>query len=124
MRKKVVSTLLTGTPIVNIDNVDRRLGGGILEMILTAEIYRERILGKSQDVILDTQRLWTANGNNLQLTRDMVRRIILVELDAKTERPEQRTFSRDIETYTLENRGKLVSAAITIIQAYLLAGVP
>ena len=124
MKKKVVSTLLTGTPIINIDNVDRRIGEGVLEMVLTTETYRERILGQSKDVTLDTQRLWTANGNNLQFTQDMFRRIILCELDAKTERPEQRTFKRNIETYASEHREKIVNAALTILQAYMQAGCP
>ncbi len=54
----------------------------------------------------------------------MARRTILIELDAGVELPEARSFSRDIEKYALEHRGALVSAAITVLQAYLLAGSP
>jgi hypothetical protein len=124
MGKKVLSTLLSGTPIVNIDNVDRRLGGGTLERVLTAEFYKDRILGVSKNAVCSTQVLWTANGNNLAFTTDMTRRTVLIELDAGMESPETRTFSRDIEAYALENRGKLVSAALTVLQAYLKAGSP
>jgi hypothetical protein len=124
MSKKVLSILLSGTPIVNIDNVDRRLGGGTLERVLTAEFYKDRILGVSKNAVCSTQVLWTANGNNLAFTTDMTRRTVLIELDAGMESPETRTFSRDIEAYTLEHRGKLVSAALTVLQAYLKAGSP
>jgi Domain of unknown function (DUF3854) len=124
MGKKMLATLLSGTPIVVIDNVDRRLGGGPLERVLTAEFYKDRILGVSKNAVCSTQVLWTANGNNLQFTTDMTRRTILIELDAGMESPETRTFSRDIEAYTLQNRGKLVSAALAILQAYLKAGSP
>jgi Domain of unknown function (DUF3854) len=124
MSKKVLSTLLSGTPIVNIDNVDRRLGGGTLERVLTAEFYKDRILGVSKNAVCSTQVLWTANGNNLAFTTDMTRRTVLIELDAGMESPETRTFSRDIEAYALEHRGKLVSAALTVLQAYLKAGSP
>jgi putative DNA primase/helicase len=124
MSKKVLSTLLSGTPIVNIDNVDRRLGGGTLERVLTTEFYKDRILGVSKNAVCSTQVLWTANGNNLQFTADMTRRTVLIELDAGMESPETRTFSRDIEAYALENRGLLVSAALTIPQAYLMASSP
>jgi hypothetical protein len=124
MSKKVLSTLLSGTPIVNIDNVDRRLGGGTLERVLTAEFYKDRILGVSKNAVCSTQVLWTANGNNLAFTTDMTRRTVLIELDAGMESPETRTFSRDIEAYALEHRGELVSAALTVLQAYLKAGSP
>ncbi len=119
MRKKVLSTLLSGTPIVNIDNVDRRLGGGTLERVLTSEFYKDRILGVSKNAVCSTQVLWTANGNNLSFTSAMTRRTILIELDAGVESPETRTFSRDIEAYALEHRGELISTALTILQAYL-----
>jgi hypothetical protein len=124
MAKRVLSTLLSGTPIVNVDNVDRRLGGGTLERVLTAEFYTDRILGASKNATVGTQVTWTANGNNLSFTTDMARRTILIELDAGVELPEARTFSREIEKYALENRGALVSAAITVMQAYLLSGSP
>jgi hypothetical protein len=124
MGKRMLATLLSGTPIVNIDNVDRRLGGGTLERVLTAEYYTDRILGASKNATVGTQVTWTANGNNLAFTTDMARRTILVELDAGVELPEARSFSRDIEKYALEHRGALVSAAITVLQAYLLAGSP
>jgi hypothetical protein len=104
--------------------VDRRLGGGTLERVLTTEFYKDRVLGVSKNAVCSTQVLWTATGNNLAFTPDMTRRSILIELDAAIEHPEQRRFSREIEAYTLEHRGALVSAAITIIQSYILAGCP
>lgn len=124
MSKKILATLLSGTPIVNIDNVDRRLGGGTIERVLTAEFYKDRILGVSKNAVCSTQVLWTANGNNLTFTTDMTRRTVLIELDAGMESPETRTFSRDIEAYALEHRGELVSAALTVLQAYLNSGSP
>lgn len=121
MRKKILSILLSGVPIVNIDNIDKgkRLGGGTLEIVLTAPVYRERILGVSKDAFCSTQVLWVACGNNLAFTTDMARRTLLCELDAAVELPHERVFSRDIESYALESRGKLVSAALTILQAYI-----
>jgi hypothetical protein len=124
MTKKMLATLLSGTGFVNIDNVDRRLGGSTLERVLTAEFIKERILGVSKNAACSTQVTWTANGNNLSFTPDMARRTVLCELDAGMEAPETRTFTRDIEVYTLEHRGELVSAALTVMQAFILAGSP
>jgi len=47
-----------------------------------------------------------------------------VRLDAKMERPEQRFFSYDHIDNVLQQRGALIGAALTIIQAYLYAGAP
>jgi hypothetical protein len=124
MGKKIFATLLSGTPIVNIDNVDRRLGGGTLERVLTAEFYKDRILGVSKNAVCSTQVLWTANGNNLAFTTDMTRPTVLSELDAGMESPETRVFNRDIEAYALKHRGELVSAALTVLQTHLRAGSP
>jgi hypothetical protein len=124
MTKKMLATLLSGTSFVSIDNVDRRLGGGTLERVLTAEFIKERILGVSKNAVCSTQVLWTANGNNLSFTPDMARRTVLIELDAGVENPETRTFTRDIEAYAIEHRGELVSAALTVMQAFILAGSP
>jgi hypothetical protein len=122
MGKRVLASLLSGVPIVNIDNITKRLGGGTLEAVLTTEFYSQRILGVNKNAVCSTQVLWTANGNNLSFTPDMARRTILIELDAKVENPEARSFSRDVEAFALENRGELVSACLTILQAYLLSG--
>lgn len=124
MTKKMLATLLSGTSFVSIDNVDRRLGGGTLERVLTAEYIKERILGVSKNAVCSTQVTWTANGNNLSFTPDMARRTVLCELDAGMEAPETRTFTRDIEAFTALHRGELVSAALTIMQAFILAGSP
>lgn len=124
MSKKVLSHLLSGSSMINIDNVDRRLGGGTLERLITTEFFKERILGVSKNAVCSTQVLITANGNNLAFTTDMARRTVLAELDAGVELPEARKFRRDIEAYALENRGKFVSAAITILMAFLQAGSP
>lgn len=123
-RKKVTALLSEGSPIINLDNVESRLGGAILEMCLTATHFKDRILGVSKMANVSTQALWVTNGNNLQFTTDMVRRTILIELDPKVEKPEERKFSRDIEEYTLQNRGKLVDTALTVVRAYIQAKYP
>jgi hypothetical protein len=81
-------------------------------------------LGGNQMPSFSTQMLVMANGNNLQVKRDMTRRIILIYLDAEDEFPEHRFFERDLDTYTEQNRGALVNAGLTVLKSYLLAGSP
>ena len=59
-----------------------------------------------------------ATGNNIRALGDMVRRTLECHLDAKTERPEQRSFEFDPIKRVLDNRGTYIAAAITISRAY------
>ena len=55
-------------------------------------------------------------GNNLSVHGDMTRRTLMCRMDAKMERPEQRTFEHDLRDEALRRRPALVSALLTIIR--------
>jgi hypothetical protein len=124
-KKKLLSTLMEGLPILNIDNVkDGELGGATIESALTTGIFKERFLGLSKNIHVSTKILWTANGNNLRLSKDMQRRSIIIKLDSNVPNLDQRSFSMsdyELSLYLKHNRAKLVSAALTVLQAFLLA---
>ena len=65
-----------------------------------------------------------ATGNNITFKGDMVRRGLVCNLEALTERPELREFQNDALERAATNRGAYVAAALTIIRAYLTAGAP
>jgi hypothetical protein len=66
----------------------------------------------------------TATGNNLKLVGDLTRRAVMARLDPKTDRPEIRQFDYDPLIDARENRAELVAAALTILKAYCVAGMP
>jgi putative DNA primase/helicase len=75
--------------------------------------------------MLRTTVMWTATMKNFSAKGDMVRRALACRLDAKTERPEERVFTiKDLPQYLRDNREKLVTAALTILRAYHVAGSP
>jgi len=123
-RKKLLSTLIEGLPILNIDNVkDGELGGAAIESALTNPVHKDRFLGASKNVHVSTQILWTANGNNIRLSKDLQRRSIIIKLDSNVPNLDQRAFSmsdHELELHLKKNRSKLVSAALTVIQAFIL----
>jgi putative DNA primase/helicase len=51
----------------------------------------------------------------------MCRRSILINLDLKDENAFNKQYSRNIELHVLQNREKLVSAALTVLQSFLIA---
>jgi hypothetical protein len=82
------------------------------------------VLGVSENVELPNRALFLVSGNNLVLTGDTHRRILLARLDAQIETPFKREFEFDPLTEVCNNRQALVVAALTIVRAYIAAGRP
>lgn len=122
--KRLVGLLLSGVPIVNLDNVNGELGGDLLCQMMTQRHLRVRRLGGSDMFEIESAATIFATGNNAVVRGDMVRRTLVADLDPGQERPELRKFKHDPVTIVLENRGHYVSAALTVVRAYILAGCP
>jgi hypothetical protein len=66
-----------------------------------------------------------SSGNNVGPIRDMCRRCITIWLDPRCENPATRKFRRpDLLAWVWDRRSELVSAALTIIRAWITAGRP
>lgn len=127
-RKAITSLLIKGQLIVTIDNVEYDSFTPSLAAILTATSYQDRVLGRSEMVILPNRTTWVATGNNIRLRGDLPRRCIWVRMDAKTARPWQRDVKgfkhpRLIE-WVFTNRGGILAAILTIVRAWVVAGMP
>ena len=123
--KRLSAALLAGQPFIAIDNVNGELGGDALCQAIERPIVEIRTFGKSERVRVEARSTtFFATGNNLVLRGDMTRRTHLVTLDAQTERPELRQFQGDPVGNVVADRGKYVSACLTIVRAYIVAGKP
>lgn len=125
LEKRITSVLLEARPIVFFDNVTR-LGSEPLHAVLTSETWHGRILGKSETATVPNRAVWLASGNNVELTDEMTRRIIPVRLDAGVERPEERTAFKhpNLPGYVQAHRSELVSACLSLVQAWVNEGMP
>jgi Bifunctional DNA primase/polymerase, N-terminal len=126
VRKQITSALRAGSPVITIDNVSGDLSAPSLARALTAEIWEDRLLGRSEQVKLPQRATWLASGNNLKLGGDIPRRSYWIRLDAKTEKPwERRGFRHpNLKEWVCENRGALVSALLTLARAWFVEGRP
>lgn len=122
--KRIVSILVSGTPLALIDNIDEPLRSPRLCSAITQDTYRGRLLGGNRLADLSTKLVWFASGNNLRLHDDLNPRALLCYLLPDTDRPEERQFDRDLKRWTLEQRHRLAPAAITVLRAYIVAGSP
>lgn len=122
--KRLAGVLLAGDACILLDNIERPLKGDLLCQVTTQQFVRLRPLGASGMLSIPTHALLVATGNNLSVVGDLKRRVVLIRLDAKKERPEQRRFKRDHLDCVFEQRNELIRAALEIPLAYLAASAP
>lgn len=112
--KALGAILLASLPLLSLDNMVQPLTGQLICMALSQERIDMRVLGMSKTANLPTTTALFATGNNLKLEGDLTRRALLCRLDARMERPEERSFDHDLMAEVRKRRGELVSAALTI----------
>lgn len=126
MRKKITAIALAGDRMIHLDNLEGNFGNDALDRALTATRWKDRILGKSQEVDLPLIPVWYGTGNNVAVAADTARRIIHVRLDVLDEKPEERSgFAHpELISWLRQERPRLLTAALTILRAYCNAGMP
>jgi hypothetical protein len=122
--KRLGAIVLSGIPMVSLDNCTHDLGGEFLCQIAERPVVKIRILGRSETPDCEIHTAVYATGNNITFSGDMVRRGLVCNLETLDERPELRKFSRDTLRQAATNRGAYVAAALTVMRAYLAAGAP
>ncbi len=125
-RKLLLAELLRAPAVIEFDN----LTGDLLAYkslctTLTSEYITGRILGVSKTANVSTRTLFLSSGNNVGPVQDMTRRCLTISLNPGCETPAARTFKRpELVREVLRDRGRYVSAVLTIVQAWVTAGRP
>lgn len=126
MQKSLVATMSDGSNIVYYDNIDKDVNSGGLASAMTAPKVKGRLLGHSKNLEAEVRCIWILCGNNVRLSDELIRRLLMVDLDARMAHPESRSGWRhdDILEWVRQNRGSLVWAALTLIQNWIAKGRP
>ena len=122
--KRLIGCALAGHPVIGLDNCRDTLEGDFLCQLTERPLLQLRALGKSDKIRIANTFTTFANGNNVAVADDLVRRTVCCTLDANVENPEDRTFRGDPLAAVRRARGDYVAAAITIARAYIAAGKP
>jgi hypothetical protein len=123
-RKRLFAGLRCGDTVLLLDNVRDPLGNAAIDSFITSPSFKDRILGESNTQELPNKALFLITGNNLVLTGDTHRRVLIVRLDAQQEQPFTREFDFNPQDEVIANRQQMVVAALTIVRAYIAAGRP
>ena len=123
--KRITAALLAAQTFLLLDNLTS-ITSTSLAAALTSELWQGRRLGKSEMVLLRNDATWLGTGNNVTVSDEWARRIIPIRLDAEIDRPEDRKGfkHKDLPAWVRENRSSLVSACLSLVQAWVNAGMP
>ena len=123
--KVILSLLLTSPAVIEFDDMDTDwIPHGIIKRVLTAEQITDRILGVSKTATVSTRALFLGSGNNVGPIRDLLRRVLTIHIDPRCATPATMAYTNSPVDKVRENRGKYVSAVLTIIQAWRQARMP
>lgn len=126
-RKAITATLLGGGQLVIWDEA-HELKGRYLAQVLTAPAWSDRVLGKSFNAAIPVRVTWVCLGNNIIVLGDVVRRVYRIRVHPMTEHPEDRPTSlfrhADLSGWALEHRADLLTAVLTLIRSWHVAGRP
>jgi putative DNA primase/helicase len=123
--KRLVGVMLSGQPLISIDNVNGELKGDFLCQAIEQHVLDIRPLGRSEIARIETGGVtFFATGNNITIVGDLCRRTITSRLDSKLENPQFKQFKNDPIGKILDDRGAYIAACLTICRAYIVAGRP
>jgi hypothetical protein len=125
--KTLSAALAEGSPVILFDNIGQAIASSELASAMTGTMYQARILGKTQLVMVPVRSVWAFTANNIEASREILRRFVLIPLDAGVPDPEQRKPENgwrhpNLRQWVTDNRPALVWACLTLIQNWVARG--
>ncbi len=125
--KTLSAALAEGAPVILFDNIGQAIASSELASAMTGTMYQARILGKTQLVMVPVRSVWAFTANNIEASREILRRFVLIPLDAGVPDPEQRKPENgwqhpNLRQWVTDNRPALVWACLTLIQNWVARG--
>jgi hypothetical protein len=126
LRKRITALALEGERAVLLDNLAGAVGNDVFDNALTSSYWKDRILSTNKNYESPLHLSWFGTGNNVQLGADTSRRVCHIRMESPEERPELKANFRhkELRSHVRRNRGKLLTAALTILRGWHVAGRP
>ena len=118
-RKRIMAELIKGSNCIIWDNVMGKFDSATMASLITSSQYSDRILGKTENLVVNNRVLILITGNNIQIAGELPRRVFKCRLDSHQENPIGRVFTKDALNVIRQQRSKLVRAVLMLIRASL-----
>ncbi len=123
--KRLGALLLRAPGALSIDNANGvEIEGDLLESVVTEGCADIRPLGRSEVLKIRNRSLITITGNNPNITGDMARRTLALDVQPSSPDPERTVFPFHPEEKVKEHRTVLLRQAFVAMRAYRQAGMP
>ncbi len=124
-RKTLLSVVIAGKKMVLLDNVKGLLNSPAFEAYLTSSKYEGRVLSQSKIFNGDANAIVLITGNSLEISPDLRRRTLIVELFSDLVRSEERVFRRTLDEGEMRRLGpRIMSALWALVRDWDRAGRP
>ena len=120
--KRLGAQFISGSQIFSLDNLPPVIGGDFLCVFTERPNLEVRILGKTEKFTGEWRGVVQGTGNNTRVKADAIRRVMTAHLDAMEANPENRRFKKNPLVLINQDRMKYISAALTIVKAYVDSG--
>jgi hypothetical protein len=124
-RKRITALKLLGPPVIVFDNLTA-LDSPSVASYITTRRWVDRILRKSTVVDLTTKELLLGTGNQVQLSKELARRTVKINLHVDEQQPYLRNDFKhmNLRTWVLHNRPRLIRCLLVIIHNWVCRGMP
>jgi putative DNA primase/helicase len=119
--KRLSAALLGGDQVIALDNMERAVGGQLLNQILTQPAVSIRPFRTLDNVVVPCTSCVFCNGNNLVVEGDTTRRTLVSTLRPGVERPELLKFDFDPVEVATRDRRTLLVCALTVLRGWIVA---
>ena len=125
LRQFLSSAARAGEPYIFFDNWRGKIQSGALEAFITANIWGDRVLGVSELFTAEKSCLVYITGNSAEVSPDIRRRSLFVELTIEEARSEDRVIKRRIdEDDIITDRARILSALLALVKDWHCSGSP
>jgi putative DNA primase/helicase len=112
-------------PFLIFDNCKGAIASQILESFMTCNVWTGRFSSSHKTFQVEHSTIIVLNGNNLSLSNDLQRRLLVCNLDAKDEYNHLVSIHKPINSkWIIDNRARLLSAVLALIENWLDLGQP
>jgi hypothetical protein len=119
--KRLTAAVMMGGRLITVDNAIQPVAGSFLEHLITAEHVDLRVFRTNDQLRrVPNTVVIVYNGKQLEITSDVVRRALLIDIDPGVEFPYQLEFPFDPVQKAAETRPQIVGAVCTLLKAFCL----
>jgi hypothetical protein len=127
-RNELTSKLRETPEAIVIDNVSKFLDSPSLASAVTKEFWDNRELGVTRQLTLEIRCSWHILANNLDMTDELTRRCVRIQLHRDMDHPELLDISElahpNVLSYAVKQRPAIIWAILTLISAWIAANRP